>query len=308
MKIKETIYKWGHYSQLVGILAHAGDLSSYPGTCVVFLNAGLLHKVGPNRLYVTLSRQLAESGISCFRFDLSGIGDSGLSEKKDLGDGLVPGEIRETLDMLSQRAGFSRYILAGICSGAEAAYKAAIDDSRITGLVLIDGIYLPAEGMGGLYAAGRRRNAGRYYRKHLFDVHRWKKLLSGKSALISRQSGRMLLRLAATPVRRVMAMIRKKIKGRETVQVGRPVQVRRPVPEGYWSMLAQRKVNTFLIFCEGGIALDIFELTLRRTLKKLEKAACFRISLVKDVDHTFTPVWAQQFLVRLLTGWVIENF
>ncbi|HEY5972738.1 MAG TPA: hypothetical protein VIT22_12400, partial [Pseudoxanthomonas sp.] len=45
------------------------------GTTVVLLNAGLIHRVGPFRLYVRLARELAESGFDVLRFDLPGIGD-----------------------------------------------------------------------------------------------------------------------------------------------------------------------------------------------------------------------------------------
>ena len=43
---------------------------------VVFLNAGLIHHVGPARLWVTLGRELASVGIPTLRLDLSGLGES----------------------------------------------------------------------------------------------------------------------------------------------------------------------------------------------------------------------------------------
>ena len=43
---------------------------------VVLLNAGIIHRIGPNRLYVQLARRLASRGHAVLRFDLAGIGDS----------------------------------------------------------------------------------------------------------------------------------------------------------------------------------------------------------------------------------------
>src|SRR5690606_33422878 len=43
---------------------------------VVLLNAGVVHRVGPHRLNVSLARRLAGVGLTSWRVDLSGIGDS----------------------------------------------------------------------------------------------------------------------------------------------------------------------------------------------------------------------------------------
>src|SRR5262249_27402146 len=43
---------------------------------VLFLNAGAVHRVGPNRMYVDLARSWAEHGLTSLRLDLSGLGDS----------------------------------------------------------------------------------------------------------------------------------------------------------------------------------------------------------------------------------------
>ena len=42
----------------------------------ILLGAGLVHRVGPNRLTVRLARRLAARGIASVRFDHRGIGDS----------------------------------------------------------------------------------------------------------------------------------------------------------------------------------------------------------------------------------------
>jgi hypothetical protein len=44
---------------------------------VVIFNTGIVHRVGHNRMYVTLARMLATAGRVTVRFDQSGLGDSG---------------------------------------------------------------------------------------------------------------------------------------------------------------------------------------------------------------------------------------
>jgi len=43
---------------------------------VILLNAGIVHRVGPGRIYVKIARALAAMGFVVLRFDFSGLGDS----------------------------------------------------------------------------------------------------------------------------------------------------------------------------------------------------------------------------------------
>ena len=68
---------FGENHSLDGIItnpAAAGPIDSSPG--VILLNSGLVHRVGPNRVYVKLARRLAGLGLTVLRFDYSGVGDS----------------------------------------------------------------------------------------------------------------------------------------------------------------------------------------------------------------------------------------
>jgi pimeloyl-ACP methyl ester carboxylesterase len=105
---------------------------------VIFLNAGVIHRVGPHRLHVKLARQLADRGITSLRLDLSGIGDSRS----------VPGSLsfrqssvadtRAAMDHLSAELGATRFAIVGLCSGADNALATAEVDPRVTHLVVLD--------------------------------------------------------------------------------------------------------------------------------------------------------------------------
>ena len=46
------------------------------GQCIVLLNAGSAHHIGPNRMHVEFSRRMAGEGSRVCRADLRGLGDS----------------------------------------------------------------------------------------------------------------------------------------------------------------------------------------------------------------------------------------
>ena len=74
--MNEQALSLGPNHSIVGILTSPPRGVARKGIAVLLLNAGLIHHVGPNRLYVRLARVLASMGFSTVRFDFSGIGDS----------------------------------------------------------------------------------------------------------------------------------------------------------------------------------------------------------------------------------------
>jgi pimeloyl-ACP methyl ester carboxylesterase len=137
--VREQALLLGRQQSLVGVLAPGNpqpDRIERP--YVVMLNAGIIHRVGPNRLHVELARLLAAQGFSSLRFDLSGIGDS---EKRTDGLTLLEAslaDVREVLDWLEASRGAGSFILLGLCSGADHALLHAGSDPRVAGVVLLD--------------------------------------------------------------------------------------------------------------------------------------------------------------------------
>ena len=70
----EEVTRFGSNGSLVGILSRPMR-SNRNLPAILLLNAGLVHRVGPNRIYVRLARHFAALGFSVLRFDFSGIGD-----------------------------------------------------------------------------------------------------------------------------------------------------------------------------------------------------------------------------------------
>src|ERR1017187_8474035 len=168
--MSERAVLFGNPRSMVGILSDPGVFRCASGTAVVFINAGLVHRVGPNRVYVQMARSLAGMGVPSLRFDLTGIGDSDSRTGEDLAGGeAAVWEVQEAMSMLREEMGISRFILVGICSGAAIAFDTAVCDSRIVGAILIN-----APALGAVTAALRiyldsKKNPRYYLRTALFD-------------------------------------------------------------------------------------------------------------------------------------------
>ena len=103
----------------------------------VFLSSGLLHRIGPRRLYVRLARALAREGFSSLRVDLAGRGDS--APAGGLGDEQATAEdFEEIASVLESRLGAERLIIGGLCSAADDALRLAPKNSRVVGMLLLD--------------------------------------------------------------------------------------------------------------------------------------------------------------------------
>lgn len=104
----------------------------------VMLNAGLLHRVGPFRLYVQLSRRLAQQGFAALRLDLSGLGYSpARNGVRGVVSALEDADV--VFSWLSSSFSLTRPVLLGSCSGADMAHRIAVADERVQGCGFLDG-------------------------------------------------------------------------------------------------------------------------------------------------------------------------
>ena len=137
--MREIPLQFGDAGRLFGILTlpDEQDGGRMESRVFVFLSAGLLHRIGPHRLYVRLARDLAQSGFNSLRVDLAGIGDSssrtGLTYQQS-----VAQDFEEILSVLKSQLGDVSIILAGLCSAADNAIRLAIDNPQVVGMVLLD--------------------------------------------------------------------------------------------------------------------------------------------------------------------------
>ena len=133
---------FGRWNSLIGVTCtpaqpHVTREAGAPAA--VFLNAGILHRVGPNRLYVRLARMLADAGIPSLRFDLAGVGDSPTArDPRGSVLDIVERDIADAIDFAARQSRDGTVVLIGLCSGADNALQAAVRDERVAGAVLLD--------------------------------------------------------------------------------------------------------------------------------------------------------------------------
>ena len=114
--LKEYPLLFGKERNLVGIVSYTDD--SFPiqqrkKAGVLLLNAGLIHHVGPSRLYVKLARKLSELGFVVLRYDQSGIGDS-QHRNDNIGHAeAIIDEARQAMDYLQRHRGIEHFITIG---------------------------------------------------------------------------------------------------------------------------------------------------------------------------------------------------
>jgi pimeloyl-ACP methyl ester carboxylesterase len=163
----------GQRRSLVSVIARPRLPGNADLPAIVILNTGIVHRVGHHRMYVTLSRMLAAGGRTVGRFDQSGLGDS-----SPRGDHLPPlaaglADIKEVLDALENSHQVSRFILIGLCSGADQSVIYGHADPRVVGLVIMDPTIPPTP---------------RYYLHYIWrrvrHLQNWISFITGRSGLV----------------------------------------------------------------------------------------------------------------------------
>lgn len=172
--MKEKAFTFGKERNLVGIITEPdASASSHNIPAVILLTAGLVHRIGPYRVYTEIARNLAAKGFVVLRFDLTGIGDSEVTKSCASFQDRSIGEIKEAMDFLSSGKGISEFVLVGICSGADDAHRVALADTRVCGVALLDGYGYRTLGF-------YPRHLFRHYGRRLISFSKWSKLLKNK--------------------------------------------------------------------------------------------------------------------------------
>ncbi|HEY6552491.1 MAG TPA: alpha/beta fold hydrolase [Vicinamibacteria bacterium] len=274
--MREKAVLLGPTRELVGIMTEPRGEEAKEGPAVILLNAGLVHRVGPNRLYVHLARELASAGFRSLRFDLSGIGDSRSRNEPFLQAAVA--DTRGAMDFVSSTRATQRFVLMGICSGADLALQVARDDPRVAGLVLIEGFGLLAQGsLRYLFDANRHR---------LLRPGSWLRFLAGRSELWTD------LRAAATP--------------REEAASDRPGSTfTSPAPVlADLRIVGERGVRFLFAYAGKGPAWFAHRTMLKKQIQPLELAGRARVQHFEHTDHVFTPLEAQDALIQGIRGFM----
>lgn len=284
----EEAVLFGASSSLVGVVSEPTSLASRAdrSPAVILLNSGIIHRVGPNRLYVRLARLLAAQGISSLRFDLSGIGDSPTRTDKVPFEESSVQETRDAMDYLAETRGYNRFLLAGICTGAVASYHTALADPRVLGALMINaqGLLDLSDEETRAYLANRK--AGQHYvGRAIYSYRSWVRLVSGRADYLE-----------------LFRVIRSKIFRPRVESLGRaPYAVK--VQQGL-KALVDRGTQMFLLYSGGDPGIDELNIVLGDGRDAFCAQRNVTMRIVDNADHMFTAIGKQQEFLQLAGDWL----
>lgn len=136
--MRERAIRFGQNS-MIGVLTEPAPEERIPDAPVVlFLNSGLLHRVGACRFHVRAARALAPRGFTSLRFDFSGVGDSEPRKDALAFEEASVSDVREAMAYLEKNRNARSFVLIGLCSGADMAYETARVDPRVEAIGQLD--------------------------------------------------------------------------------------------------------------------------------------------------------------------------
>lgn len=268
--MREEAHRFGRERHLVGIAGLPGF--AHGDTGVIVLNAGLVHRIGPFRLHVELTRQLNAAGYPTLRFDMSTLGDSGATGGGMTRTQQVCADLDDAMALMKRSAGCERFVLVGLCSGAQNAHVVAATDPRVSGAVFLDG-----------YAYRTLGYKLRHYLPRLADPGRWTRWLRGRAG------GGGATRSAPEPIFAVAPAPRDEVIADFTGMVGRGMKL-------------------YLVY-SGGIS-NYFNHArqFHECFGKVMSHPAVTTRYLAETDHTYILTGDRARLLDGIGGWLASNF
>lgn len=282
----ESPVRFGPGGRLFGVVCEPDDRPSH--SSIVFVNAGRDYHIGWARVTVAQARAFAAQGIASLRFDTSGIGDSQADENgpdEVLYSDEQIADVSFAIDLMERR-GYRDPILIGRCSGAYAAFNAAVADERVRQLVMVNNerfVWDPDESV---------EEAIRYAHRSVSDFGATLKRKDGLRRLLTGQ-------LRVGPAGRYLLFrLLKQMSIRLAPWLGRLTKHGRLRRECHrrFGVLAARKVEVALIYAEGDVGLAEFQTYFGKTGDGIAAYPHVSFSTIARADHNFTHLGAARRL------------
>lgn len=265
---QERAFRFGRAQHMIGIAGVPEQPAAMPG--VIVLNAGLVHRIGPFRLHVELTRRLNACGYPTLRFDLSTVGDSAASDESQTREQQVCADVDDAMALLSEQAGCTCFVVIGLCSGAQNAHTVACVDPKIAGAIFLDG-----------YAYRTFGYKLRRYLPKLFDPETWRHALMHRQHSVDVAAGEAVFSVAPLPI----AVVRQDLTG----------------------MLA-RGLKLCLIY-SGGIS-NYFNHArqFRECFGRLVGHPNISTHFFAETDHTYILTGDRRRLIDTIERWITQQF
>lgn len=245
---------------------------------VILLNAGADYHIGASRMYVSLARRWARRGYIVLRMDLAGLGDSDARAGRPDNEVFPPAaldDVRTAIDTMRSRYGAGDVTLAGLCSGAYHALRAAAAELPVNRILMVNPQnFFWKEGMTleDLQIAEVVRNPV-VYRERVLSGRAWRRLLSGEVnvwRIVNIYLWRLLLVLES-PLRDFARALRIRL----------PRDLGRDLEE-----VAARGVRVVFIFSRGDPGIELLRIQGGSAVRQLGDRC--RVHIVDQADHSLS--------------------
>lgn len=282
--MNERAMLFGSTRSLVGVVTYPdGNRIDTGRPALIMLNAGVVHRVGPQRFHVSLARQMAGQGFVAIRFDFSGIGDSPVrADHLPYAESAIL-EVQEVMDSIFELTGIQRFCVMGLSSGSVVSLLTALKDPRVVGV----GILNPAfEASDDWVRHVENRSASRIYLQNFLKADSWRKLLTGKTNY--RRLGRALWHRLS--------------------HMGRRVEAVKSVVEGVkpsMTALLERDIQILFLFSQKDRSIDHMEEVLGSGWEKNAGSNVTTVS-IPDANHTFSSPVHMGRAIEEIESWMLR--
>jgi alpha-beta hydrolase superfamily lysophospholipase len=266
---------------------------------VVLCNTGRNPHTGWAGGTVAMARQLAREGLASLRFDFAGVGDSLPMPEPPAeilyNDVALP-QLAAVFSHVQARVGAQRpVVVVGLCSGGYAAFRQAVMDARVSGLLLANvQRYVWQEGMSLEAAIRVNSKSMQAYRRLLFRPDTWARVARGQ-VNVSVVAGKFV-RGWQSRGRRWLQAAWNGIKA--GIQPAGPTAARRPdtIP-GCFAVMARRGTQVTVLYSEDDGGRDEFASYFGTEAKRFLAQPGTRLQIIPGADHVLGTIKSRSHLL-----------
>lgn len=276
---RETPLTFGQGQRLYGVLCE--PLGERRGATVLLLSTAYDRHAGWGRTTVTMARGLAREGIASLRFDPANVGDSppvaGLADQVLYTETQVA-DVVEALDLVEQRD-LLPAIVVGRCSGAYLAFRSALRDPRIRGVVVANPF---------AFFWNPKRNLDEFLSVVPRSLDTYKARLFQRETLSRLLDGRIDVRVALANMGRAIGQRLLQATGAGPYVVPEQRRNCREVKCAF-EQLAARETELLILYSDHDIGLTHFASHFGADGQGLKRYPNAQMVTIEDTDHNLTP-------------------
>lgn len=294
----ESIITYGPGHKRFAILTEPQANADIQKPIIILSNSGANHRVGPNRLYVLLARELSRKGFRCLRIDIASLGDSvqpGSSEENVVYINNSSNEIRMAMQSFGDDYREQKYIVMGLCSGSYFSFHAALElkDVNIVKCILINPLtFYWQEGMSLESSPTKNFSHWNWYMSAIKSPASWMKMFKGKISFAT---------LTKTLVNRIKIIISSKISAVKLdnfiINNGKE-DVRKQNLAANLKDIVNNKTHISFVLSRSDPGYDILMMGAGRVVKKIIRKGAVNIEFIENADHTFSKLGPRCDLIK----------